>query len=662
MFVWNLLNAGSHTIGINGFNVAYTPIKPATSSPSPSPPDVPAVTGINPVETSYSIYGHNIPLLALGRGRVGGEIISGPTFDNGSATGINSFGLQFDPARTLTLVEIAFDSEVVWEGTCVGDPNAAVIPDASGFKTEAFTVRFYTGSLTQPADTIETVNYGAQAVAYRGQVLLAFESLPLANTKFGKYPYVSAKFVDEDGEAVNYGELFERIAYSTYVGFTSADFETVDITDGVADGGIIITEDIDFLSLIQRFGRFYPTWDILQTDKLRISDRGADMTPDITLDATRLMDKVVLQRAGQDTIRRDLELTTIASDADYTLQPFRVRRPLDPATVTSSVGLDSEYLPAIMDSSTRAAVASLAKYHEEHGRKGIRGTAMAYGLEIEPGDRVKIRDLSDEFNSETFKVIETAHGANNVVEFTAQAILKCDFEDDPYYASVVLLMGFEGDDGSTGAPGMTDESPHARGDATVVNAAEIDTAQSKFGSASLKVGPFTDLVEFTDSADWHLSAANSDQFTVECWVRFNVLKSNAPFVCQLFNSGNYSWTFQTAASSDEFTFKSSVDGTAWDVDVGSTGAGFITGVWYHLAADKDSSGKIRVYKNGVMLGSSIPTDSTIYNSLEDLAIGADKWTGVGVNGWIDEVRITKGAARYASDAGFAVPSAAFPRS
>ena len=36
----------------------------------------------------------------------------------------------------------------------------------------------------------------------------------------------------------------------------------------------------------------------------------------------------------------------------------------------------------------------------------------------------------------------------------------------------------------------------------------------------------------------------------------------------------------------------------------SSGAALITGVWYHLAVDKDSSGKIRLYKNGVMMGSA----------------------------------------------------------
>jgi hypothetical protein len=37
-------------------------------------------------------------------------------------------------------------------------------------------------------------------------------------------------------------------------------------------------------------------------------------------------------------------------------------------------------------------------------------------------------------------------------------------------------------------------------------------------------------------------------------------------------------------------------------------------------------------------------------------------TTTAINAWFDEVRITKGVARYASDGGFTVPSARYPRS
>ena len=31
------------------------------------------------------------------------------------------------------------------------------------------------------------------------------------------------------------------------------------------------------------------------------------------------------------------------------------------------------------------------------------------------------------------------------------------------------------------------------------------------------------------------------------------------------------------------------------------------------------------------------------------------------NGWVDEIRISKGIARYASDGGFALPASSYPR-
>ena len=72
----------------------------------------------------------------------------------------------------------------------------------------------------------------------------------------------------------------------------------------------------------------------------------------------------------------------------------------------------------------------------------------------------------------------TAIEAKDIASITAIAC-------DPYFANTVLLMGYEGADASTGAPGMTDESPAAHGTATVTGAAQIDTAQFKFGTSSL---------------------------------------------------------------------------------------------------------------------------------------------------------------------------------
>jgi hypothetical protein len=379
---------------------------------SPGPAATATSTGVNPVETSYSLYGHTIPLSVLGVARIGGEIIAGPWIENGNASFCISFGVPADPTGTRTLREIAFDSEVVWDWV-------------NGFYTESFTFREYGGTLTQAADPLEIAYFGADAVAYRPQMLIWFEDLPLANTKFKKIPYVAAIWGDSVSDDVNLGEAFERLAYSPWVGWTSAEFETSGITDGLVSGGLIFAEPSEFLGTIQQFGRFYRSWDILQTDKLRISDRGATVTADITLDKSTLMDAVVLTRQEPNSVPSILELSTIDQDADYTIVPSRAQRPRAPVAVTTSVKTESAYLPAIMDSSTRTSLVTYAKYQEEHARKKIQFTAMAHGLEIEPGDLVAITGLGDDFQDETFKVVETLHGVNYSVECVAESILKC---------------------------------------------------------------------------------------------------------------------------------------------------------------------------------------------------------------------------------------------
>lgn len=373
-------------------------------------PNVSKATGVNPTETSYSLYGHNVVLTVFGVGRIGGEIIT-YWVDTGAGTAsfIISFGVPADPYGSRDLREIAFDSEVVWQG--------------GSFSTEPFVFRFYPGRLDQAADPLETSHFGADAVAYRPQILLAFENLPLGATKFGKIPYVSAVIGDSTGDDVNLGEAFERLAASPWVNLP--EFETVGITDGLVNGGLIITEQAEFLATIQQFGRFYPNWDILQTDKLRIVDRGSNVTADITLDKTRLMGNVGFARQEPNTAAREIELSTIDPDADFTIVPSTAKRPHDPVEVTSSVKVDTAYLPAIMDASFRQAIVTYALYHEEQARKKISLTAMAYGLQIEPGALFALTGFGADFQDEVFKVAATTHGINYAVEITAEAILKC---------------------------------------------------------------------------------------------------------------------------------------------------------------------------------------------------------------------------------------------
>ena len=330
-------------------------------------------TGVSATETSYALYGHVVPLSVFGVGRIGGDIIAGPWLANGNASFCISFGVPADPNGTRTLREIAFDSEVVWTV-------------ADGFSAEGFTFRFYPGTLTQAADPLEIANFGGDAVAYRPQILIWFENLPLANTKFQKIPYVAALIADGSGDDVNLGEAFTRLALSPWVGYTSAQFETVGITDALVGGGLIIAQQADFLSTIQQFGRFYSSWDILQTDKLRIVDRGAAVEPDIMLDKTKVMsDQILLSRAAQDSVPRVLELSTIDPEADYTIVPSTAQRPLVPVNVSTSVATEQVFLPMIMDLGDPAVAGDL---YQIPGRGGPKAD-LRHRHDVRPRDRAR---------------------------------------------------------------------------------------------------------------------------------------------------------------------------------------------------------------------------------------------------------------------------------
>jgi hypothetical protein len=90
------------------------------------------------------------------------------------------------------------------------------------------------------------------------------------------------------------------------------------------------------------------------------------------------------------------------------------------------------------------------------------------------------------------------------------------------------------------------------------------------------------------------------------------------------------------------------------------------GVWYHICFERDGTGKVRIYIDGAMVASHASSLAFDFkNSTSGLAIGAIGTTAsfpsFDFNGWLDEWRITKGVARYASDGGFTVPAAAYPR-
>jgi len=216
---------------------------------------------------------------------------------------------------------------------------------------------------------------------------------------------------------------------------------------------------------------------------------------------------------------------------------------------------------------------------------------------------------------------------------------------DPYFSNVILLMGFNGADGSTS---FVDESSYGRTVSAFGNA-QIDTAQSKFGVSSLLLDGSGDYLTLPDSNDWDFG---SGDWTVELFVRLNTT-GNMAFLGQ----ANAATGWQFMRESNTLRFNAYAGGQYQAYETGGTWTG-PTGQWFHIAADR-SGNTWRVYRDGVRVFSGTRSNA-ISNSTDVMKIG--RGFSSDFNGWMDEIRITKGVARYATDSGFTPPSAAFPRS
>jgi Concanavalin A-like lectin/glucanases superfamily len=247
-----------------------------------------------------------------------------------------------------------------------------------------------------------------------------------------------------------------------------------------------------------------------------------------------------------------------------------------------------------------------------------------------------------------------------MVEFTAVALLKCiadsqtDDDTDPDISMVKLLMGFDDVNNSTGSPGMTDESPAAHGDATLGGAAKTSTAQSVFSGSSLALDGSSAYIVYGDHADWDLS---NQSFTLECRIYTTTISGTHFIVGQWFSTGFEAWQLRLDGSTLRFDLAEFSNATH---TVATSATTISTNTWYAVAVDFDGS-KYRMYLDGVMVGSSA-TPYTMKNVSEYLSIGALVngpqffWSG-----YVDELRLTVGLARYASDGGYSVATSPFPR-
>lgn len=221
---------------------------------------------------------------------------------------------------------------------------------------------------------------------------------------------------------------------------------------------------------------------------------------------------------------------------------------------------------------------------------------------------------------------------------------------DSYSVNYATLLHFDGADGSTTFTDVAGRSWTAAGNA------QIDTSEFVFGDASLRLDGTGDSISTADSSDHNFG---SGDFTLEGRFRFSSAAGEQGLFSKYSTGGGTSirgYNIRYSAANGGFrtvlgngTSSGESLNTPWTPAVGQ---------WYHLAFVRSGSTYF-IFVDGTKVEEYALSLTTIQDAAIGLAIGVSQTvTNSNFNGWVDEVRITKGAAVYT--AGFAPPSSAYP--
>jgi hypothetical protein len=177
---------------------------------------------------------------------------------------------------------------------------------------------------------------------------------------------------------------------------------------------------------------------------------------------------------------------------------------------------------------------------------------------------------------------------------------------------------------------------------TSTGTTEVTTQIKQFGSES-GVYTGTGRQSVTNAANLQFG---SGDYTIEAWV----YRPSATLLRTLLSKGGAAtgWLLQINSSQQViFTVTSSI--------ILTSTATITAGTWTHVAVTRSGT-STRLFVAGNLEATA--TDSTAFSQTENLSIGVDRSNTSGLNGYLDDIRITKGVARYTAT--FTPPTATFP--
>jgi hypothetical protein len=210
-------------------------------------------------------------------------------------------------------------------------------------------------------------------------------------------------------------------------------------------------------------------------------------------------------------------------------------------------------------------------------------------------------------------------------------------------------------DGANGSTSFVDSSAGAV--ALTATASTLSTTQSKFGGSAGYFAGTGSYVKGTTNSNFTFGTGD---FTVEFWV-YPLAYGGSVVGGQLFGTTNATqagFSINLGESRDRFRIISNATGAWADNLVVSAGGGADLNTWNHYAVVRQGA-KLTIYKNGTSVATTSAAAAWNFNgSVPVIGRFSDGGTARDFNGYLDDIRVTKGVARYTAN--FTAPTLAFP--
>lgn len=186
-------------------------------------------------------------------------------------------------------------------------------------------------------------------------------------------------------------------------------------------------------------------------------------------------------------------------------------------------------------------------------------------------------------------------------------------------------------------------------DFETVGNAQVSTTVKKYGTGSMA---------FDGTGDWLVAQNNTNQqlaagdFTIEGWVYVNAIGVTYGIVSK--GAAATGWSVGiTSANKLQFAY------TATSL-TGATSLAASTWYYFTVVRSGVATGNLKIYLNGVLDATSAGAVTDNFNQTTLMYVGASRTATTALNGYIDDMRITKGVARYTAN--FTPPTQPLPKS